>query len=239
MSEARCQTGMNLRKRKFKTKSDSKPWCPKSGKESLMKTKFKGSIRWSLFIAMATMLLSAIFTIVSTVILAGAGWGIGLFVVLIIVIIGIVFDILGLAAAAAVEKPYHSMAAEKLDGAKQAIQIVRNADKFSNFCNDVIGDISGIVSGTASVVVVIQLVYTFGVTEDSTLFRIISVLFTSIVAALTVGGKAVGKTIALNYSTELILITGKFFSFLERNFHITIFNGNKKKKESRRKNGTP
>lgn len=198
-----------------------------------MKFSFKDSFRWSILIGFITLLLAAGFTIASTTVLAGVSWGIGMLVVLIIIFIGVFFDILGLAAAAAEEKPYHSMAAEKLDGAKQAIKIVRNADKFSNFCNDVIGDISGIVSGTTSAGVVLQLVFTFGKSEHSLFFTIISVLFTSIVAALTVGGKAIGKSFAINNSTEIIFKVGKFFSFLEKNFNITIFgNGNKK---SRRK----
>ena len=41
--------------------------------------------------------------------------------------------------------------------ARQAIYIVRNADRVSNFCNDVIGDISGIISGTAVAFVVLKL----------------------------------------------------------------------------------
>ena len=75
--------------------------------------------------------------------------GIGMFVVLIIVLIGIFFDILGIASTAADENPFHAMAAKKVYGAKLFYQIVRNADRFASFCNDVIGDISGIISGTA------------------------------------------------------------------------------------------
>ena len=196
---------------------------------------FKDSLKWSSFIALVTLLLSAGFTIVSTVILAGVGWGLGMLLVIMFVLIGIFFDILGLAAASADEKPYHSLASEKVDGSKQAIYIVRNADKFSNFCNDVIGDISGIVSGTASAGVVLHLIYAFNQTEESFTFKIISVLFTAIVAALTVGGKAVGKTFAIHNAILIILKVGRFFSFLERHFHITIFNGNKKPKRKVRK----
>lgn len=208
-----------------------------------MQVSFKNSIKWSLFIGLITLFLSIGFTVISTSVLAGVGWGIGMIVVFIIVIIGVFFDILGLAAASADETPYHSMAAEKIDGAKHAIHVVRNKDRFANFCNDVIGDISGIVSGTASAFVVIQLVYTMGKDENSLIYTVISVLFTSIVAALTVGGKAIGKTIAITYATGIILKVGKALSFLERNFHIVIFNGNRKngnkiKKKARKNNGS-
>lgn len=53
------------------------------------------------------------------------------------------------------------MASEKVTGAREAIVIVRNADRFATFCNDVIGDISGIISGAASTLVVIQLAAVF------------------------------------------------------------------------------
>lgn len=202
-----------------------------------MKPYLKDSIRWSLIISIVTLLLSTGFMVISTIVLAGVGWAIGMLVVFIIVIIGVFFDMVGLAAAAAEEKPYHSMAAEKLDGAKQAIQIVRNADKFSNFCNDVIGDISGIVSGTASAAVVLQLIYTFGETDQSLLYTVVSILFTGIVAALTVGGKAIGKSLAITYSTKIILKVGQIFYFVEKNFNITIFNNKKIKHKVRGKNG--
>jgi len=204
-----------------------------------MKFSLKSSLRWSLLIGLVTLLLSAIFTVVSSFILNGVGWGIGMLVVFFIVIVGVFFDVLGLAAASATEKPYHSMASERLAGAKQAILIVRNADKFSNFCNDVVGDISGIVSGTASAAVIYQLVSSYGQSANQLMFTIISVLFTSLVAAMTVGGKAIGKTFAITYSTIIILHVGKFFSLLEKNFKITIFNGNKKiKRKAGRKNGS-
>ena len=205
-----------------------------------MKFSFKDSLRWSLIISFVTLILSAILSISSTMVLAGVGWGIGMIVVFIIVIIGVFFDMLGLAAAAAEEKPFHSMAAERLEGAKHSIQILRNADKFSNFCNDVVGDIAGIISGTASAIVVIELISEFGKNENSLLYTIISVLFTSVVAALTVGGKAIGKSIAISNSGSIILIVGKVFYFLEKNFKIKIFNGNKKsKRKTGGKNGTP
>lgn len=202
-----------------------------------MKNDIKDSFRWSFFISVITFILSILITVISTIILAGVSWGIGMIVVFIIVIIGIVFDMIGLAAAVAEEKPFHSMASEKLSGAKEAIRIVRNADKFSNFCNDVIGDISSIISGTTTAVVVLELVSYFGDSENSYLYTIISVLFTSIVAAMTVGGKGLGKTIALLYSTKIMLFVGKFFAFLEKNFKISFFNNKKTKGKVGEKNG--
>jgi hypothetical protein len=198
-----------------------------------MKQKLRLSINWSLTIAVITFVLAAIFTIVSTFTLSGLTWALGMIVVFIIVLIGIFFDMLGIAAAAADEVPFHAMASKKVFGAKNAIHIVRNADRFASFCNDVIGDISGIISGTATAIVVLQLTVAYGHTDGSIFHYVISVVFTSLVAALTVGGKAFGKTMAMEHSTAIIFRVGLLFYFLENKFNIVIMRDKKKKRNSK------
>jgi len=198
-----------------------------------MKELFQKSIRFSLSVAVITFVLAAIFSIISTMMLSGVKWGLGMLLVLLIVLIGIFFDILGIASTSADESPFHAMASKKVNGSKQAILITRNADRFANFCNDVIGDISGIISGTASAIVVIQLTISFGYSEDSAFQYIVSVVFTSIVAALTVGGKAFGKSFAIRYSTEIIFHVGQILYQLEDKFKITLFKEKKKRKVKR------
>ena len=196
--------------------------------------KMKDAIHWSLAIAVITLVLAAIFTIISTITLSGVTWAIGMIIVFIIVFIGIFFDMVGIAATAGNETPFHAMAAERVNGAKQSIHIIRNADRFASFCNDVIGDISGIISGTASAIVVIQFTLSMNHVEDSVFHYVVAVIFTSIVAALTVGGKAFGKSLAIRYSTPIIFQVGKVFYVLENNFNIKILR-NKKNKRNKRK----
>lgn len=198
-----------------------------------MKFSLKQIIKWSTMIAVITLVLAAIFSIVSSLVLRGVPLAIGMVVVLIIVLIGIIFDTIGLAAAAANEVPFHAMASEKVHGSREAIQICRNADRFSSFCNDVIGDISGIVSGTASAIVVIKLVFELGYMEDSNIHFVLAVVFTSIVASLTVGGKAIGKSAAIYFSTPIVLAVGKVFYHLDQKFHIKIFNGSSNNKKGK------
>ncbi|ELK44960.1 hypothetical protein QRD89_11465 [Halobacillus sp. ACCC02827] len=190
-----------------------------------MDNKFKRAVQFSLSIAVITFVLAAIFSVISSSVLSGVIWIFGLVIVLIIVLIGVVFDMLGIAATAADETPFHAMASEKVPGAKEAIVIVRNADRFASFCNDVIGDISGIVSGTASAVVVIQLANSFGYNEGSTVQIVISVTLTSIVAALTVGGKALGKSFAIHSSTKIIFTAAKVIAWLEKRLKVKIVTG--------------
>lgn len=188
-----------------------------------MDANIKRSIKFSLTIAVITFVLAAIFSVISSSILSKVMWLIGLLVVLFIVFIGVIFDMLGIAATAADEKPFHAMAAEKIPGAKEAIRIIRNADKFASFCNDVIGDISGIVSGTATAVVVIQISHLLGYTDGSGVHIVLSVILTSLVAALTVGGKAIGKYYAIHSSTKIIFRTAKVIEFIEKKLKIKIF----------------
>jgi CBS domain containing-hemolysin-like protein len=203
-----------------------------------MKFNLKSSIRWSIFISAVTFAMAFIFTVVSTTVLEGVTWGIGMVIVILLVLNGIFFDVLGLSAAAASEAPFHGMASEKVKGSKHAIQIVRNADRFSNFCNDVIGDISSVISGAAGAAVVLKLVASFGGSEGL-LSTVVGVIFTALVSALTVGGKAMGKSFAIHYSTRIILTVGKVFYFLEARFGIVIFktkNNNKNKHNGKRGN---
>ncbi|MCG1022786.1 hypothetical protein [Sutcliffiella horikoshii] len=199
-----------------------------------MLNKWKDAINWSLAIAVITLVLAAIFSIVSTYLLSGVTWAIGMVIVFIIVFIGIFFDMLGIAATAADETPFHAMAAERVNGSKQSILIVRSADRFASFCNDVIGDISGIISGTASAIVVISFTISMGQREDSAFHYIVAVVFTSVVAAVTVGGKAFGKSMAIRYSTPILFQVGKLFYILEDRFKIVVMKENKNKRKNKR-----
>jgi CBS domain containing-hemolysin-like protein len=203
--------------------------------QTIMNDTLKNSIKWSLSIAVITFVLAAIFSVASNLVLNGVAWGTGLFVVLIIVCIGIFFDMLGIASTAADETPFHAMAAKKVYGAKYSIKIVRNADRFASFCNDVIGDISGIISGTASAIVIIQLAVSFQIEGGSAKEYIVSVILTSIIASLTVGGKALGKTFAITYSKDIIFRVGTVLQFVEDRFHIVLIKDKKDQKKKKRK----
>src|SRR5690625_166992 len=195
-----------------------------------MNPQIKRSIKFSLTIAVITFVLAAIFSIVSSSLLIKIILYLGMIVVLIIFLIGIVFDMLGIASTAAKEAPFHAMAAEKVHGAKESVIIIRNADKFASFSNDVIGDISGIVSGTATAIVVLQISQILGYSDGSAVHISISVILTSFVAALTVGGKALGKYFAIHNSTEIIMMTGKVIAVIESKLKIQLLPRKQKRK---------
>jgi CBS domain containing-hemolysin-like protein len=127
-------------------------------------------------------------------------------ILLAIVLLGIVFDVVGVAVTSADEKPFHSMAARKVPGARDAIRLRRQAEKVSSICNDVIGDICGIISGSTGITIAIIIAK---VTNINSL--IITLLTTAIIASLTIGGKAIGKSFAINKSNSILY---KFVLFL-------------------------
>src|SRR5699024_12530318 len=52
---------------------------------------------------------------------------------------------------------------------------------------------------------------------------ILSIVLNSLIAALTVGGKAFGKYFAIHSSTHIILFAGKIVYFIENKLKIKIF----------------
>ncbi len=139
-------------------------------------------------------------------------WYFAVIVLFAIIFIGIVFDILGVAITTADETPFHALASKKQRGAKQAIRLIRNAEKMSSFCNDVIGDIAGIISGSTTAAIVVYLVALINVKDDT----VISMVLTAVTAALTVGGKAMGKSLAINNANKIVYTFAKILSFFTR-----------------------
>lgn len=158
--------------------------------------------RWVIIITIWTFFLAIVLSVVTQLLFGSVeSFFIALFILLIIIFIGISFDMIGVAATAADEVPLLAKAAKKVPGAREAIYLVRNADRVANFCNDVVGDIAGIISGVLGALLVIRL-FQSGFVEEHPFF---SVAMTGLISALTVGGKGVGKMLAIEKSTEIIL----------------------------------
>ena len=176
----------------------------KSDTSSAKKERNK-TIRWVVTIFFTTILVSGCISFVSDEIMAASSMAIAFLILLAIVFVGIIFDIIGVAVTSAEEKPFHSMAARKVPGAQEAIKLIRNAERVSSICNDVVGDICGVVSGSASATIASQLLQNF----DFSVPQVISLAMSALVAGLTVGGKAIGKTFAIGSCTKIIHGTGK------------------------------
>jgi len=164
----------------------------------------KSDVRWVIRIVVASVVLATVFTLASTAALEGAGYIVAALVLFVLILVGILFDIVGVAVTAADETPFHSMAARRGAGAKEAIWLIKNASRVSNFCNDVVGDITGIISGTTMAVLAARLAADFQLAH-----LVVNLVISGVVVGFTIGGKAWGKSVAIHGSTKIVFWTAR------------------------------
>ena len=168
-------------------------------------------IRWAAVVFCMAVVLSAGLSLTSEILLSGAGLALAVGVLLLFILLGILFDIIGVSVTAADPRPLHSMASHKERGAKEALRLVKNANRVSSVCNDVVGDICGIVSGVTGAVIASRLRQAFGLETI-----LISVGVTALISGLTIGGKALGKAFAIRRGTEVMHWVGRFLYIFRR-----------------------
>lgn len=150
---------------------------------------------------------------------------------LLIIIINVIFDIIGTAATAADEAPFHAKAAKKVNGARQSVYLVRNADHVANFCQDVVGDIAGIVAGALGISLMVQVVLL--VPADDVF--VLNIIITAVIAALTVGGKAYGKGLAVSKANGIIFLVGRILAVIERTTGYSVAGNGKGRRPGKRR----
>ena len=168
----------------------------------------KYNLKWVAMVSFWTFFLAAGFHYLSEQILIRSAVVPAFIILVVIVLLGVFFDMIGIAVAVASEKPFHAMAADKVPSARKAILLLKNAGIVSNICNDVVGDICGIVSGVATATILLKLS-----PQLTTMQQIITTLaLGGFVASLTVGGKAIGKNVALEKSHQLVHAVSKIIT---------------------------
>ncbi|ABO49612.1 conserved hypothetical protein [Desulforamulus reducens MI-1] len=171
------------------------------------------STRYLFLVSIGSFLLAIIFSLLSetmtrvvkSVIISLSG-------LLFIILIGILADIIGTAATAAQEAPFHAKAAKRVRGAKEGVFLLRNADKVANICNDVIGDIVGTVSGALGISIVVKIVKS---NPGLDAFWA-NIVMTALIASITISGKALGKVLALTRANDVIFFVGKILAYWEK-----------------------
>ena len=177
---------------------------------------------WVGLITVISFALSVVMSYISNEALASAGTILSFAVLLLFIALGIVFDMIGVASTSATEKEFHSMAAHRVRGAREAVWMVRNAEKVSSICNDVVGDICGVVSGSASAVVA---VLALTMLNSETVAQLI---MSALVSGVTIAGKACGKNIATGKATRIVHTTSKLIYYIK-----SLFTGKLPKKKKK------
>ena len=178
-------------------------------KQTLRKEKKKKELTnysWVIKITILAFAISFGFSFASEIIIPNVNLIIGILLVIIFIIIGIIFDMIGMSVASADPVPFHSMSSRKVKGANLAVKFKKNSDKVSSFCNDVIGDVCGIISGSAGAIVAVNIATKFNLNAFFT-----TLIVMAIISALTIGGKALFKSYAINKSN---IILYKFCRFI-------------------------
>ena len=162
----------------------------------------KAHRRWIALVGIGTFCSTMVITYLSDTVLSNANLLISFVILIAIIALGIATDIVGIAVASVSLEPFNAMAARKRRGAKTAVWLVKNAAKVSSVCNDVIGDICGVVSGGISVSITAQLARFYGLADSS----LAGLIIAASVACLTVGGKAIGKDVAMKNGTAIVSV---------------------------------
>lgn len=194
----------------MKLKKYSEKYEKKVKKIDKKKRKF-ADFNWVIKITLCALFISFIFSLIMDNLVPNINAIIGILLVLIIIIIGVIFDMIGVSVTACDIKPFNSMASKRVRGSKTAIWLIKNAEKVSSFCNDVIGDVCGIISGSLGILIsgTISLEFELNIS-------LVTLVLTSIIAALTIGGKALGKSYAINKSDVIVFKFAKFIRLFRR-----------------------
>jgi len=207
---------------------------PSSTEENTPKPhlKHKGTKRnyWPLKVTIITLVLSGFFSFFTEIVSTKSNLVIAFLICILLIVISIIFDGIGVAATNCDIKPLTAMAARKVAGSKRAIRLVQNSEKVSSICCDVIGDICGVISGACSAAIVLRIIAFSGADNYRLL---ISIVASALIAALTVGGKAIGKIIAINNSKELIMLTARLLSIFDKDDRKERKNASEKKHDPR------
>ena len=163
--------------------------------------------KWIATVVIVAFLTSFTLSFISEMTIPNLSLWLGILVTLFFIFLGIFFDIIGVSVTTADEAVFHSMSSRKVKGANVAVKFKKNADKVSSFCCDVIGDVCGIISGAAGTTIAAKLVSQF---KFNTLFT--SITIAAIIASITIGGKAIGKSFAINKSNIVLYEFAKFIS---------------------------
>lgn len=166
---------------------------------------------WPVKVFFLTFLLAMLFSFFSKTTLLGVSLPVAVLVLFFIIFIGILFDIIGIAVTYEEVTAYSAMASKKITGAREAIRLVQSAGTISNICNDVVGDICGIVSGAMGAAIAANLF----TTKNNEFW--IGLLISALIAACTVGGKAAGKRVAIMHSHKVVLSLGKLAALFSKN----------------------
>lgn len=190
-------------------KQDSQKTAETSDKRK--KTKKKRNLWW-LKASVISFVLAGFFSFLSELTASAEQIVVIILLLAFLILASILFDAIGVAVTSCDVAPIASMASRKVHGAKTALWLVKNSGTVSSICNDVIGDIFGIISGACSAAVVVKITLSLGDEWQ----RWLTIIISAVVSALTIGGKAFMKNIAINNSRDFVMFVARIVSVFNK-----------------------
>lgn len=194
----------------MKNKKYKEKYSKKVSKKPI-KDKKKADKKWVLIISIISFVISLTFSFIGETVIPNAHIAISIILIFSFIGLGILFDMVGVAVTIADISTFNSMATKKVKGARLGVKLIKNAARVSSFCNDVIGDICGIISGSTGVSIALVIASKFNCS-----LLLVTLLITAFVASLTIGGKALGKSFAINNCNTILYNFVRFLSLFYR-----------------------
>ena len=119
-------------------------------------------IKWFIEVFIMTFILSMVFSYISENGVSNLSIIPAILILILVIAIGILFDIIGVAVTVANEDEFHAKATKKIKGSKSSLKLIKNAPRVANICADVIGDICGVLSGAISALISMKITEQFG-----------------------------------------------------------------------------
>ena len=169
---------------------------------------------WPIKAFFITFLLALAVNTGSELVLTDSQWWLATILTVVILLLGVIFDIIGTAATACDIGPFHAMASRKIRGGKTAVSLAMKKDIVSSVCCDIVGDICGIVSGVCGAALASEAISGL---DFSTVWNVvIKVLIYSAISTLTITFKAIGKNLAVKNANKIILGVAKLLSIFRK-----------------------
>lgn len=164
---------------------------------------------WNLLVFILSFTLAVIFSFLTNILSNNSSDIFIILIILIVIMIGIIFDMIGVAVLTAKESTFHAMSSKKIKGAKKATKLIKNNVKVASFCNDIVGDVCGIVSGGLGAVLAISISDYLGIT-------LATIIVSAIISSLTVTGKAIFKNVAVKKADNILFTFSKILSIFSK-----------------------
>ncbi len=181
-------------------------------KEKNEKKKKKRNI-WPIKALIISFVLSFAVNAGSELVLEDSQWWLASLLTLVILAIGVLFDVIGTATTSCDVEPFLAMASRKVKGAKTAVKLAKNRDVVSSVCCDIVGDVCGIVSGVCAATIVVQVVQ---FVEGQVWNFLLSVLIYAVISTATITLKAACKKLAVNNAVGIVFGVAKILSVFSR-----------------------